>query len=50
MAFTYKCYIEFIKNMPKWIPGKDINGNIKWAAYDNTADVEFHVGLEVEFN
>ena len=27
---------------------KDINGNIKWAAYDNTADVEFHVGLEVE--
>ena len=27
---------------------KDVNGNIKWAAYDNTSDAEFHVGLEIE--
>jgi hypothetical protein len=27
---------------------KDINGNVKWASYDNTIDVEFHTNLEVE--
>ena len=27
---------------------KDINGNIKWAAYDKTFDADFHVGLDIE--
>jgi hypothetical protein len=27
---------------------KDINGNVKWACYDNTFDSEFHVGLDIE--
>lgn len=27
---------------------KDIDGNIKWACYDNTFDTEFHIGLDVE--